>query len=123
MSTEASLPLGQIAFTVVLVVIALLMPRGATAGPNRFEQWAAGRIKSVDAGHAVIELRDAEGEAAKSFQWNKDSRLWRAGGSKEGQPVEAGALKVSEDVKIQFRKTRDGEPGLILKIIEVGVPK
>ena len=112
-------PLGLLlSFLAALALLVAFAPMGAGAGPKHFEEWATGRISSVDFAQHALVMRVDQRDSAETFFWDKDSRLWRTGGPKDGQPVEGGALKVGEAVKVQFRKSTKGEPMLIVKIVE-----
>ncbi len=90
------------------------------ASPRHFDSWTAGRIQSVDAGQRLLVLRVDAREAVENFHWDQESRLWRTGGPKDGQPVEATKLKVGEAVQILFRKSSGNESPAILRIVESG---
>ena len=105
-------------FLAALALLVTFAPAGVRAGPQHFEEWAAGRISSVDAGQRTLVLRVDQRDKPETFRWDKDSRLWRTGGPKDGQPIEGGALKVGAAVKVQFRKSVKGEPMLIVKLVE-----
>ena len=121
--TIASTPLVaiRVGFTAALVLLATLAPRGSAAGPHHFEEWVAGRITSVDAEQHLLVLRSNQRETPESFRWDRDSRIWRPDGPKDGQPYESGALKVGAIVKIQFRKPNKSEPAFIVKIVETAL--
>ena len=105
-------------FVAAIALVGALTPQCASGGPKHFAEWTAGRISSVDSAQHALVLRVEQRDSAETFLWDKDSRLWRTGGPKDGQPVEGGALKVGESVKVQFRESTKGEPMRIVKIVE-----
>ncbi len=111
----------RVGFTAALVLLSTLAPRDLVAGPHHFEEWVTGRISSVVAEQHALVLRTDQKDTPESFRWDRDSRLWRMDGPKDGQPVESGALKVGDVVKIQFRRPNKGAPALIVKIVETTV--
>ncbi len=111
----------RLGFVAALALLAALTPPRANAGPQHFAEWAEGRISSVDPGQHILVLRVDRRDTPETFHWNKDSRLWRTGGPKDGQPVEGGVLKMGDAVKVQFHKSAKGEPAVIVKIVEAGV--
>lgn len=113
--------LGAVAVA-ALALLTGLAPGRALAGPNRFERWVTGRIDSVDAGRQALVLRADQKDMPDTYGWDRNSRCWPVGGSKDGQPLAAGVFKVGDPVRIQFRKRDPGEPVLILKLLPLAIP-
>lgn len=109
--------------TSVGLLLALMTVRTAWAGPHHFDEWAAGRIASVNAAQRTLELRSEGRAGLETFRWDHASRVWRPDGPKGGELLEGHAPHPGELVKIQFRKAGAEQPALILKIVEQDGPK